>query len=166
MPHVKNLIKQHNLKILKKHKDKIQRPCNCRIKESCPLNSKCLHQCMVYKAEVSTNTTYKEYYRVSKGEFKSRYNNHTQSFRNISHINDTELSKYLWILKANGIDYHLKWCIKSDASWYKCGTRRCDLCLTEKMTIALANRKVLLNQRTEIISKCRLRRKFVLKSVK
>ena len=60
MPNVKNLIKQHNSKILNKDRDKIQRPCNCRIKESCPLNGKCLHQWMVYKAEVSTNTTYKE----------------------------------------------------------------------------------------------------------
>ena len=92
MPNVKNLIKQHNSKILNKDRDKIQRPCNCRIKESCPLNGKCLHQCMVYKAEVSTNTTCKEY-GASEGEFKSRYNIHTKSFRNISHINDTELSK-------------------------------------------------------------------------
>ena len=166
MPNVKNLIKQHNSKILNKDRDKIQRPCNCRIKESCPLNGKCLHQCMVYKAEVSTNTTYKEYYGASEGEFKSKYNNHTQSFRNISHINDTELSKYLWTLKTNGTDYHLKWSIKSYASRYKCGTRRCDLCLTEKMIIALADPKVLLNKRTELISKCRHRSKFILNSVK
>ena len=139
MPNVKNLIKQHNSKILNKDRDKIQRPCNCRIKESCPLNGKCLHQCMVYKAEVSTNTTYKEYYGASEGEFKSRYNNHTQSFRNISHINDTELFKYLWKLKANETDYHLKWSIKSYASRYKWGTRRYDLFLTEKMIIVLAD---------------------------
>ena len=56
----------------------------------------------------------------------------TQSFRNISQINNTELSKYLWTSKANGTDYHLKWNIKLHASRYKCGTRRCDLCLTEK----------------------------------
>ena len=55
-------------------------------------------------AEVTTNTTYKEYYGTSEREFKSRYNNHTQSFRRISHINGTELSKYLWMLKANGTD--------------------------------------------------------------
>ena len=59
MPNVKNLIKQHNSKVLSKDQDKIQRSCNCRIKESCPLNGKCLHQCMVYKVEVTTNTTYK-----------------------------------------------------------------------------------------------------------
>ena len=111
MPNVKNLIKQHNSKILSKDRDKIQRPCNCIIKESCPLNGKCLHKFMVYNAELSTNTTYKEYYGASEGEFKSRYNNQTHSFRNISHINDTELSKYLWTLKVNGTDYHLKWSI-------------------------------------------------------
>ena len=60
MPNVKNLIKQHQLKILNKDEDKIEWPCNCRIQKSCPLNSKYLHQCMVYKEEVSTNNTYKE----------------------------------------------------------------------------------------------------------
>ena len=120
---------------------------------------------MVYKAEVTTNTTYKEYYGTSEGEFKSRYNNHMQSLRHISHINDTELSKYLWTLKANRTDYHLKWSVKSYAPGYKCGTRRCDLCLTEKMIIALADSKVLLNKRTELISKCRHRNKFILNKV-
>ena len=103
-PNVMNLIKQHNSKILSKDQDKIQQSCYCRIKESSPLNGKCLHQCMVYKAEVTTNTTYKEYFGTSEGEFKSRYNNHMQSFRHISHINDTELSKYLWMFKASWMD--------------------------------------------------------------
>ena len=34
MPNVKNLIKQHNLKILSKDQDKIQQSCNYSIKES------------------------------------------------------------------------------------------------------------------------------------
>ena len=117
-----------------------------------------------YTKQKWPNTTYKEYYGTSEGEFKSRCNYHTQSFRHISHINDTELSKYLWMLKANGTDYHLKWSIKSYAFQYKCGTRRCDLCLTEKMIIALADQKEL-NKRTELISKCRHRNKFILNRV-
>ena len=68
MPNVMNLIKQHNSKILSKDQDKMQQSCNRRIKESCPLNGKCPHQCMVYKAEVTTNTTYKEYYGTSEGD--------------------------------------------------------------------------------------------------
>ena len=103
---------------------------------------------MIYKPEITTNTTYKEYYGTSED------NNHTQSFRHISHINDTESSKYLWKLKANGADYHLKWSISSYTSRYKCGTRKCNLCLTEEIIIALAGPKVLLNKRTELISKC------------
>ena len=119
---------------------------------------------MVYKAEVTTNTTYKEYYGTPEGEFKSRYNNHTQSYRHTSHISDTELSKYLWTLKANGTDYHLKWSMY--ASRYEYDSRRCDLCLIEKIIIALADSKVLLNKRTELISKCRHRNKFILNKVK
>ena len=166
MPDVMNLVKQHNSKILSKDQDKIQRSCNFRIKESCHLTGKCLHQCMVYKAEVTTTTTYKEYYGTSEGEFKSRYNNHTQSLRHISHINDTELSKCLRTLKANWTDYYLKWSVKSYASRYKCGTRGCDLCLTEKMIIPLADPKVLLNKRAELTSKCRHRNKFTSNKVK
>ena len=132
MTNVKNLIEQHNSKTLNRDEDKIQRSCNCWIKESCLLNGRYLHQCVVYKAEVTPNITYKEYYGTSEGEFKSRYNNYTQSFRHISHINDTELSKYLRTLKANGTDYYLKCSIKLYASRYKCGKRRCDLYLTEK----------------------------------
>ena len=40
MPNVKNLIKQHDSKILNKDQDKMQRACNCRITESCALNGK------------------------------------------------------------------------------------------------------------------------------
>ena len=129
------------------------------------MNGKCLHQCMVYKAEVSTNTTFTEHYGASEWVFKSRYNNQTQSFRNISHINDTELSKYLWTLNAIWTDYHLKGSIKLYAFQYKCDTRRCDLCLTEKMIIAIVDPKVLLNKGTKLISKFRHRSKFILNSV-
>ena len=36
---------------------------------------------MVYKVEITINTTYKEYYGTSEGEFKFRYNNYTQYYR-------------------------------------------------------------------------------------
>ena len=59
MPNVNNLVTQHNSKITSNDQDKIQRSCNSRIKKRrCPLNGKCLQQYMIYKAEVTTNTTY------------------------------------------------------------------------------------------------------------
>ena len=166
MPNVTKLIKQNNLKILSKDQDKIPRSCNCRMKESYPQNGKCLHQCMAYKTEVTTNTTYKEYYGTSEWEFKSRCHNHTQSFRHLSRLNDTELSKYLQTLQVNGTDYHLKQSIKSYASRDQCGTIRCDLCLIGNIIIALADPTVLKNKRAELISKCHYRNQFILNRVK
>ena len=68
------------------------------------------------------------------------------------------------MLKGNGTDYYLKGSIKLCKSRDKCGTRRCNLCLTKKMVIALADPKVLLNKRTELISKRSHRNKFILDS--
>ena len=94
------------------------------------------------------------YYGASDGEFKYWYNNHTNLFRNKDYENKTELSKHICHLKRNGTEFNLKWNIAMYATPYRCGTRRCDLCLTEKYTIAQANQNNLLNKRTEIISKC------------
>ena len=71
------------------------------------------------------------------------------------HNLDSELSKHIWQLKLNGTEFNLKWSIAAYATPYRCGTRRCDLCLTEKYIIARATQNSLLNKRTELISKCR-----------
>ena len=76
------------------------------------------------------------------------------------------MSNYLWELKNANMNFSVKWSIAACASPYKCGTRKCDLCLTEKYIIARADQKYLLNKRTEIISKCRHRHKYVLKNIK
>ena len=56
---IKYLIKQHNSKFLSNKQDNTQRACNSTIKENCPLNGKCLYLSLVYKAEVTTNITYR-----------------------------------------------------------------------------------------------------------
>ena len=67
----------------------------------------------------------------------------------------TELSKYIWELKDNNIQYNLKWRIASKARPCVCGRRKCDLCFTEKLTIIKADPKSLLNKRDELVSKSR-----------
>ena len=57
-------------------------------------------------------------------------------------------------------------CVAAYASIYRCGSRRCDLCLTEKYVIARANHKNLSNKRIELISKCRHKNKHILKNIK
>ena len=159
-------IVKHNSKILSEAKTHQEKSCNCRNKSNCPLNGNCQVKTIVYKAPVTTQDIYRIYYGTSEGEFKTRYNNHTKSFRNRQYVNETELSKYIWQLNDNRIDFHLKWEIAAFTSPYKCGTRRCDLCLIEKLFIVRADPLILLNKRTELISKCRHRNKFTLAKVK
>ena len=165
-PSMANIIKQHNAKLLSNMNRTKERLCNCRNKQTCPLNGECLTSCIVYKAEVKTTDNAHVYYGASEGEFKTRFNNHTKSFRLKKYANETELSKLVWKMKENGTDYTITWSVAAKAFPYKCGTRRCDLCLTEKTCIIRANIKGLLNKRTELISKCRHRNKYSLANVK
>ena len=115
---------------------------------------------------MSTEDNIFVYYGACEGDFKMRFNNHTKSFRHRKYENDSELSKCLWKLNDKGTAYSLNWKIAARASPYKCGSKRCDLCLTEKMIIVRAEPKGLLNKRTELISKCRHRNKFLLSNLK
>ena len=163
---MENIIKQHNSKILNEANENQTRPCNSRNKLNCPMNWKFLSKCIVYKAEVEANNNKQTYYGASEVEFKSRYNNHTKSFRSRRYENDSELSKYIWKLKDSNTNYALKWSIASYASAYKCGTRFCDLCLSEKVSIVRSEPKGLHNKRTEFISKWRHINKFLICNVK
>ena len=71
--------------------------------------------------------------------------------------------KYVWELKDKGEDFTIKWSVAAKVSPYICGSKPCDLCLTEKLLIAKADPRTLLNKRPEIVSKCRHRNKFTLK---
>ena len=120
----------------------------------------------MYKANAVNYNDCKEYFGTAEGEFKLRYNNHIMSFRHKKRVNDTELSKYLWKLKEEKADYKLQRSMKAYTSQYKCGTIKCDLCLTEKIIIARSDRKKSLNKRTELVFKCKHRNKFLLSNIK
>ena len=158
------VIKQHNCKVLStKNVDRLG---NCRNKDSSHLGGKCLQTCIVYKADVITNKDSHIYCGASDGEFKSRYNNYTNSFCHRHRQQDREFLKYIWKLQDKGINLLLKWSIIPYASTYRYGSRRCDLCLTEKYVIARAEEKSLSNERTKLISKCHHRNKYIFKNIK
>ena len=94
MTSISGVIKQHNYKVLSTTEN-VDRLCNYRNKKNCPLDGKCLQTCIVYKADVIANKGSHIYYGASDGEFKSRYNNHTNSFHNRHHEQGTELSKHI-----------------------------------------------------------------------
>jgi hypothetical protein len=137
--------------------------CNCRRKDSCPLNEKCLSQAIVYKATVVSDNVSKQYIGLAGGTFKERYNNHTKSFRLEKYQKETELSKYIWGLKKKEKEYSVKWDIirRSNTRMRRSGI--CNLCLEEKFSILCSktsNQSIsLLNKRSELISKCRHNRK-------
>ena len=101
-----------------------------------------------------TNGTYEK-------TFKERYNSHTATFRNKTKQKSTELSKHIWKVKGYSIQHQISWDIALRARPYNGCTRKCNLCLTEKL-IAKADPTFLLNNRDEFISKCRHRNKFTL----
>ena len=83
----------------------------------------------------------KVYFRISKTDFKSRYNKNTLSFRNQTHENDTELSKYIWSLKDENKDFDIRWSIFKKSSGYSIVSKSCNLCLLEKLVICNFKKK-------------------------
>ena len=166
MPNMECIIKQHNARICETKQENSGPPrrCNCRTPERCPLNGHCLTTKIVYKATVETddNRDPKIYIGSTETPFKHRYANHLLSFKHEKYGNQTELSKYIWNLKREKKIFRVRWNILRKASAYSNLSRKCDLCLTEKLMIISANKSTLLNRRSELISKCRHQNKFYL----
>ena len=119
MSSMPSVIKQHNYRVLSTTEN-VDRLCNCINKENCPLDGKCLQSCIVYKADVITNKDSHIYYGASDGEFKSRYNSHTNSFCHRHHEQDTELSKHICKVQGKGINFKVKCSVTAYASTYRC----------------------------------------------
>ena len=86
---------------------------------------------------------------MAEKKFTECYKNYKASFGNKSNERSTELSKYIWELKNTSINYDLKWSIACKANPFTGVTRKCDLCLTEKLAIMKADPESLLNTRGE-----------------
>ena len=140
--------------MLSKTNDNNNRKCNHRSKSNCPFNGECLTQCIGYKSTSTKSRNIFVYYGTSEGEFNTRYNNHTKSFRHRECLNETELWKYVWNFKDYGLAINLSWEINKKTSQYQCGSKSCNLCLSEKVSIICADPDTLLNKRMERICKC------------
>lgn len=167
MPNMKSIINMHNKKIINPPSTINQRTCNCINKVQCPLQEKCLHKNILYKANITTNNeinSTKVYFGVTETTFKTRYGNHLKSFRHEQYKTDTELSIEAWKIKNNNANSTIVWEKKSQHQSYNVNTKRCLLCLNEKLEIALYKENNLLNKRSELVSKCRHSNKYALAS--
>ena len=110
------------------------------------------------------NNTSETYIGLTENDFKTRYRNHSASFRHAKHRNSTELSKHIWTLKDSDIDHSISWHVISSSSPYNSSSKRCKLCLKEKFLIIFRPDLSSLNKRYKLASSCRHRKKALLQN--
>ena len=160
---IESIISSHNKRVLKEENTEQKRTCNCRCKKDCPLDGNCLVSSLVYKAEVTTTNSVHSYIGNTGNEFKERYTQHKNTFKNRNLRNKTTLAGFIWDCKDNHREFKMKWSIVKHGFPYRCGSRRCDLCLQEKLEILQTDRPdSLLNSRNEMITKCPHGRRYKL----
>ena len=113
MQNMKEIISNYNKTVLEstKIKEKQGKTCNCRDKKSCPLKGQCLQKGVVYKATVEQKPSKKQdtYIGITENEYKTRYNQHTSSFRLNHKKSATTLSEFIWKLMESKTECHLSW---------------------------------------------------------
>ena len=145
MPNIKTKINAHNREILRNTPSKNTKHCNCQQKENCPMKGACLKESLVYYATISCSD--KNHCNVPL------------------YKHDTKLSTEYWNLKTKQLNPRISWKIKGIYKSYNPTSKRCNLCLTEKLEILDDPDKNLLNKRSEIISQCRHKNKYRLKTL-
>ena len=123
LPNLDTTIKSHNINLQRNTTPEIHK-CNCRNKESCPLNGNCLTKSLVYSGKVDCTRNEDTYVGLTENTFKDRLYKHKNSFKYRSKNNYTELSKCIWDLKDRGtIDVNVKWDILAHATPYQNGAK-------------------------------------------
>ena len=138
--------------------------CNCRRKPECSLEGKCLHENVVYQANVTTTTTTESYVGLAT-HFKERYRNHISSF---SHTPKVEM-RLNWANtygpeKMQKKSFHVQWKVLRKCKPYDNVTKKCNLCLQEKFFIICRKDLCTLNKRNELASSFPHRNRFTLKT--
>ena len=161
------IMQKHNAKLLSEtpETESNTKHCNCRNRDNCPVENRCLDESIVYKANLQCPSGREvEYVGITDLAFKTRSNNHTHSFRAAGKKNSTTLSTYIW---ENNLQPSpkIKWTIVKKCHRYTPGQKNCDLCLSEKVEIVKnLNNPQNLNKRTDIGNKCtQHRNKYTLK---
>ena len=107
MPNMNSYTYVHDHKVLN---DKPNKPgmnnCNCRNKDTCSLPNSFQMKWIIYQANIDygiAEQKQKCYLGSCKTTFKDRVGDQKKSFNNVTHKNDTELSKEFWeTKKGNG----------------------------------------------------------------
>ena len=157
MPNVKNILNGHNHKVLNQTAANDNKAgCNCRNRSGCPVDGLCQAKNVIYQATVNTNDSTKIYIGSTGRRFKDRYSEHKSSFKKYDpEGNYTELAKHIHKLNRNKIDFKISWSLlhrMRDNSQRV--AKICQTCNLERWEIARAEKKTLLNKRSELTGKC------------
>ena len=120
---------------------------------------------VLYKCIASTPTKPQQaYIGISENEWKKRYYNHSKSFQNKRYKNETSLSSYVWKIKKETRQMPtLTWSVVRTVPPYSNTTKKCALCLHEKLEIPMyLDPEELLNKRSEIMWRCLHETKYLL----
>ena len=170
MPNIAAHISSHNKNIMqvsKNSQDPNPRMCDCQLPENCPLSGKCKQSAVIYNADVKPELDLeRNYFGLTEGPFKERLSDHKTSFKYEKYKNKSKLSSFIWETKKKKQKFTINWSIVRRSTPYKAGSNKCNLCLWEKFHIMKGDKDKLLNERNELITKCRHVDKFLLKNYK
>ena len=123
---------------------------------------------IIYSCKVTRldNFTFETYTGLTKNTFKSRWDGHNFDFRHENSKKHTTLSKYIWYLKNNNIQYQLEWKILDKAKSFNPVTGVCRLCLLEKYYIMYNAKDATLNLKDELYQPCVHKWQCTLKNAK
>ena len=140
--------------------------CNCRVKEERLMDGKCKTMEAVYDCRVTLPEPQKIYFGFEEGKWKKRYYNHKKSFNHKRYSHETTLLSYVWHLRETlDVTPNLEWSVVRCATPYSNISKKCLLCLYEKLVIITYPRQhELLNKRSELFCKCGHENKYLLKN--
>ena len=158
---MKRIITKHNSKILKV--DPVDPPpCSC-VPGQCPVQGQCESTGLIYQATVtSQGDKVDRYVGLTARSFKARHKEHYRNFENRNVKNSTSLSRKIWYLQDRNLNFEIKWKILQMSKPYQAGSRQCYLCLSEIFYIIFKPEEATLNDKSEMMGKCRHSNKFKL----
>ena len=166
LPNVKQSISSNNHRLLQLHRMKEStqdsKLCNYRQKNSCPLDSKGLTKCVVYKATVTETTSCNQetYIGLTENEFKTRFNLHIKSSFTFEYKRtSTTISDNVCKLKNKNINFNIQWEIVKKVKPFAPKDKVCKLRLQEKLSILRSTPSM--NKRGKILGHCIHRKKFL-----
>ena len=157
MQNMSKIYKEHNSKVTSTPCNQLTL-CNCWVKGECAMDGKYQTMDAVYECRVTWSEPQKIYYELPEG------NLHSKNHKRYSY--ETTLSSYVWHMKeTSDVTLNLKWSVVRCATPYSNISKKCLLCLYEKLVIITYPRQQgLLNKQSELLCKCRHENKYLLKN--